>query len=292
MARSELSRATDDLGLPSADDLPPATTSRRPVSVRRDHSRWIWRNVLAVVVTVVPIALALLLWYVASTRWVNSPLTLPTPASTWTTAKTLSSEGTLWAATWATFRSIVISFALAVVTAVPFGVVMGRVAWIQSLFRPVISFLFTAPKSAFYPAMTILFGLGAGSKVALGFTLAFFQIVIAATAAASQIDTRLTWSASSLGSSRLGVFCRVVIPATGPGVVAGARVGMVGAIVGVFLGELVSGADGLGQMMARARTNLDSPTVYVTIVVIALMAIALDTIVVYASRRVFRWAEA
>jgi ABC-type nitrate/sulfonate/bicarbonate transport system permease component len=246
------------------------------------------RNVLA---TVLPLAAFVALWWVVATYWIQSEITLPSPVATLERAGTLLGDGTLAAAAGSTLENVLLAYGLAVIVGLPAGLALGRLEMFRLMFGPVVAFLFTAPKSAFYPAILVVFGLGATSKVVFGFALAVFQIVISTAAAASQIEERLLWSARSLRTSRLGVFVRVVLPATAPGAMAGARIGLVGAVVGVFLGEMVSGAEGLGQLMVRARSTLDSPTVYVAIVGIAAIAVVLDSVVVAASRRVFRWAE-
>jgi ABC-type nitrate/sulfonate/bicarbonate transport system permease component len=68
--------------------------------------------------------------------------------------------------------------------------------------RPIVSFLFPAPKIALYPAMLIVFGLGTASRVAFGFTETVFPIVVARAAGTSQVEPRLLWSAAALGTSR------------------------------------------------------------------------------------------
>lgn len=254
------------------------------LSLRRSYASF--RNLLFVLL---PLTGAVFCWWLVSEFVIRNALALPDPLATARRARELIGDGTLTEAFLWTMRNVVAAYLLAILIGVPVGLVMGRVKTVRLLFGSVVFFLFTAPKSAFYPGIMLIFGLEAASKIALGFLLAFFQVVIATAAAASHVDERLLWSARSLGTSRFGTFVRVVLPATTPGAVAGARVGLVGAIVGVFLGEMVSGASGLGQLMVRSRVMLDSPTVYVVIVTIGLMAIVLDFLVVRLSRRVHFW---
>lgn len=246
------------------------------------------RNVVA---TILPLVALVLVWWALAALWIKSQITLPSPLATVERGLALLHDGPLLEATGSTLTNILLAYGLALIVGLPAGLLLGRVQVLRLLFGPIVSFMFTAPKSAFYPAILVIFGLGASSKIAFGFILALFQIIMSTATAAGQIEERLLWSARSLGESRAGLFVRVVLPATAPGAMAGARIGLVGAVVGVFLGEMVSGADGLGQLMVRARSTLDSPTVYVSIVVIAAVAVVLDSVMVALSRRVFRWAE-
>ncbi len=107
----------------------------------------------------------------------------------------------------------------------------------------------------------------------------------------STIDQKLIWSARSLGVSRARTFIGVVIPAMLPGAVAAARVGLVSAVVGVFLGEMMVGADGLGQLMMRMSTALDSAATYACLVTACVIAVAMDGVVLAIGRRLTWWSE-
>ena len=67
------------------------------------------------------------------------------------------------------------------------------------------------------------------------------------------------WSAAALGTSRRAALVQVVLPAALPAILTGARIGLVGAIIGVFLGEMIAAADGLGHLMAISYRTLDTP---------------------------------
>ena len=121
-----------------------------------------------------------------------------------------------------------------------------------------------------------MFGLGSASKVAFGFSEAVFPVLLATSAGTSLVEPRLLWSAAALGTSRRAALLRVVVPAALPAILTGARIGLVGAIVGVFLGEMIAGADGLGHMMAVAYRTLETPDMYVAILTVSICGYVLD----------------
>ena len=82
----------------------------------------------------------------------------------------------------------------------------------------------------------------------------------------------------------------IVIPAALPAILTGARIGLFGAIVGVFLGEMVAGADGLGQVMAIGYRTLDTPAMYVAIITVSLAGFLLDRLFLLARRRLLAWS--
>jgi NitT/TauT family transport system permease protein len=205
-------------------------------------------------------------------------------------AKVLIESGTLGDETWTTLRRVLIAYCLAVAVGIFLGTLIGRIQMVRQALRPIVSFLFPTPKVALYPAMFIVFGLGSASKIAFGFSEALFPILIATAAGTSQVEPRLLWSASALGTSRQAALVRVVVPAALPSILTGARIGLVGAIIGVFLGEMIAGADGLGHMMAVAYRTLDTGDMYVSIVVISLIGFALDRTFLFARGRLLSWS--
>jgi ABC-type nitrate/sulfonate/bicarbonate transport system permease component len=233
----------------------------------------------------------LLFWYVlARTGVLGNKFVMPTPAMVWDAARILIEDGTLQDEAWATLRRVLIAFGLALVVGATLGILIGRIRTVRYLLRPLVQFLFPTPKVAIYPAMLIILGLGSASKIAFGFAEALFPILISSAAAASQIDPRLLWSAEGLGLSRAATFPRVVLPAALPGILTGARIGLVGALIGVFLGEMIAGSDGLGQMMAIAYRTLRTPDMYVVIVTVSLIGFFLDRMFLFARGRLLAWS--
>ena len=249
------------------------------------------RTGLSLLAHVYALGVLLVLWYVLARSGVlGNKFVMPTPAMVWDAARVLIEDGTLQHQAWVTLRRVLIAFGLALVCGATVGILIGRIRTVRYLLRPLVQFLFPTPKVALYPAMLIIFGLGSASKIAFGFSDAFLVIVIASAAAASQVDARLVWSAEGLGLSRWSIFPRVVLPAALPGILTGARIGLVGALVGVFLGELIAGADGLGQMMAVSYRTLHTADMYVVIVTISLIGFFLDRLFLFARSRLLAWS--
>lgn len=240
-------------------------------------------------VRVYPLLLIVGLWQLAVSLELVNLFTLPAPARVWDRAVATWRSGVLPATTAVTLQRVLVSYALAVVVGVTLGLLMGRLRAVRLVTRPVVAFLFPTPKVAIYPALVILFGLGTASKVALGFAEAVFPIVLATAAAASRVEPRLVWSATGLGETRLGTLVRVVLPAALPGILTGARIGLVGAIIGVFLAELIVGADGLGRTMAVAYRSLNTADMYVAVVMVSAIGFVLDRLFLAARTRLLAW---
>jgi len=247
--------------------------------------------VLWLAVRLYPLVLVVVVWHVLGVRGVlGNQFVMPLPGQVLDQAVVLWQDGTLPEAIAVTLRRVLTAYALAIVVGVSLGVAVGRLPWVRMALRPLMSFFFPTPKVAIYPALLIIFGLGAASKIALGFAEALFPVLLATAAATSQVELRLVWSARSLGVSERGTLWRIVLPSTLPGILTGARISLIGALVGVFLAEMIAGSDGLGQLMVVAYRVLETADMYVAVVTVSLLGFLLDRTFLWTRRRLLVWA--
>lgn len=240
---------------------------------------------------VYPFAFILAAWWILARRGtLGNAFVMPPPGRVWERAQQMVDDGSLWDQTMSTLGRVFLAYVLAVVVGVVIGTLIGRWQVFRWAVRPVVSFLFPTPKVALYPAMTIVFGLGAASKVAFGFSEALFPVLLATAAGTSQVEPRVLWSAAALGTSPRAALLRVVVPAALPSILTGARIALVGSIVGVFLGEMIVGSDGLGHVMAVAYRTLDTADMYVAIITISLVGYVLDRAFLVGRRRLLSWS--
>jgi NitT/TauT family transport system permease protein len=115
------------------------------------------------------------------------------------------------------------------------------------------------------------------------------QVFLAIAAGTSRAEPQLVWSAAALGTPPRATLHRIVLPAALPAILTGARIALVGAVIGVFVGEMIATADGLGHMMAVAYRTRDTPAMYVAIVTTSLLGYVLDRCFMLARRRLLRW---
>jgi ABC-type nitrate/sulfonate/bicarbonate transport system permease component len=233
-----------------------------------------------------PFGLLVALWWLAP----GNDFVVPPPDQVLERARELAADGTLAAQWSATLRRVAVAYALALAAGVVLGTLIGRLRPVRLALRPLVSFLFPTPKVALYPAMLIVFGLGSASKVAFGFSEAVFPIVLATAAGTSRVEPQLLWSAAALGTSRRALLVRVVVPAALPAILTGARIAVVGAIIGVFLGEMIAGSDGLGHLMAVGYRTLATADMYVAILAVSITGYVLDRAFLAARRRLLVWS--
>jgi NitT/TauT family transport system permease protein len=240
---------------------------------------------------VYPFALILLVWWQASAHgWLGNAFVSPSPDRVWASASAEFADGTLVSQTLVTLARVIASFFIALVAGGTIGILVGRIDAVRIALRPLIAFLFPTPKVAIYPAMLIILGLGTQSKIGLGVAEAIFPILIGTAAAASQVETRLVWSARALGTAESRILWRIILPAALGGMMTGARIALVGALIGVFLGEMIAGADGLGHMMAVSYRTLHTADMYVAVITVSLAGLCLDRLFLLGRTRLLGWS--
>lgn len=156
------------------------------------------------------------------------------------------------------------------------GALIGSVARLRGLLLPVVSSLYAVPLVVLYPVFTAWFGIGAQSKIAFASIYGFFPTLLGTAAGIQTIDAQLLVTARSMGATLSQRLRHVVLPAAIPTVIASLRLGGALVIVGVVVSEMLTSSAGIGYLITSYRTVLDSPRVYVGILLVLLLGVLLD----------------
>lgn len=172
------------------------------------------------------------------------------------------------------------------------GAVVGGVASLRKLMLPVFSSLYAVPIVILYPVFTAWFGIGSESKIAFAGVYGFFPVMLSTAAGIRTIDEQYLLAARSMGANLPQLIGRVIIPAAIPTVLAGLRLGGALTIIGVVVSEMLTSADGIGYLVTKNRTTLDSPRVFAAIIVILALSVLYDVAMRALERRTLIWQTA
>jgi len=172
------------------------------------------------------------------------------------------------------------------------GALVGGLAFLRNLLLPVFSSLYAVPIVILFPIFTAWFGIGSESKIAFAGTYGFFPVMLSTAAGIRTIDEHLLLAARSMGATLPQQIMRVIIPASIPTVLAGLRLGGALAIIGVVVSEMLTSAAGIGYLVSKYRTVLDSPRVFAAILMILVLSVAFDLIARAIERRTLAWRTA
>ena len=188
-------------------------------------------------------------------------------------------------------RELLAENALVTVTEVLVGLALGAVlGWATAiglalssaarrLVRPLLVFSQAVPVFALAPIFTLWFGYGMGSKVAMALLIIYFPVTSAFFDAL--VSTPPAWLAQArvMGAGPMRVMWHVRIPAALPGLLSGLRLAAVYAPIGAIIGEWVGASRGLGYLMLLANGRAKIDLMFATVIVVAVLTLALHRVV-------------
>ena len=184
-----------------------------------------------------------------------------------------------------------IGFALAIAIGVPLGVAMGRSKALHTLIDPLLVVGYPVPKAALILLFVLWWGAGDPARIAIVVVGTLIPIVISAYHGAHAVPPRLLWSARALGTKRIRLLWRVVVPAALPEIASGLRIGIAVAIFTALASELLIRGSGLGGYMFTALDNGQTLTVFAMSTIVAALGFLADAVYVAAVHRALPWLE-
>jgi NitT/TauT family transport system permease protein len=145
------------------------------------------------------------------------------------------------------------------------------------------------PLVILYPVFTVWLGIGSESKIAFAAIYGFLPTMLSTAAGIQTIDPQLLLAARSMGATLAQRLVRVIVPAAIPTVLSGLRVGGALVIVGVVVSEMLISSAGIGYLISRYRTILDTPHVFAGVLLVLAMAVAFNAAIKWIERRCAIW---
>jgi len=192
---------------------------------------------------------------------------------------------------WLTFTEIAAAYALAVAAGLWLGFLLGLRRTLGRIYEPLLAALYAVPSVVWYPSLILLFCLGPSSRIAFGFLLGFFPIVLSVLAGVRQVPQHLVTVAVSMGARPRTVFAKVMLPAMASTMVGGFRAGLALCVVGVLVGEILGSRSGVGYVLNYAYGLLMTGEYAVLVILIAAAVLAVDAAGALLEAGVKRWAS-
>jgi len=244
-------------------------------------------------ISVITALILIAAWFlVTSMGWVR-PLFLPSPVAVYNKFILAMTDGvansTLVEHTLASLGRVFGAFALACVTAIPVGILMGVNRFVRGVLDPIIEFYRPLPPLAYLPLVIIWLGIGEFPKVFLIFLAIFAPMAIAARAGVRSVSTEQIHAAYAMGATSRQVIAQVIMKAALPEIFTGMRIGIGVGWTTLVAAEMVAASRGLGFMVLNAAEYLASDTVIMGIIVIGVFAFAFDLLIRYLEKIFIPW---
>lgn len=241
--------------------------------------------------TVFGFAICLLVWTMASGARVVDPIFLPSPAKIAITAVATFTEPTVWTDLWISFLRVTIGFALSCLFALPIGILIGAFKPVEALMQPVTEFVRYIPVPALIPILMVTLGIGEEPKWALIFIGTYFQLVLMVADEIRRVPHELVQVGATLGAHSDELIRKVLWRAAMPGIFDALRLCNGWAWTYLIVAELVAANEGLGFRILKFSRFLQTPKIWVYLILLGTVGLVLDVLFRMLNRRLFRWAE-
>ena len=198
-------------------------------------------------------------------------------------------EGKLWRELGYTLGGAGISFVVGSVSAVAFGLLFTSYPALHRAAEPYLTLLNAMPRIALAPLFLLWFGLGIGSKIAVGVSLTFFIVLSATVAGIRGVASDHLILSKALGASPTQLFFKVTLPSAVPVIFSGLRLGLIFALLGVVGAELIAAEHGLGQTLAYLQSTFNMDGVMALLFLLALLGLGVTAIMNRIERALLAW---
>jgi NitT/TauT family transport system permease protein len=201
----------------------------------------------------------------------------------------LLGDGTLARAAGSSLGSLVKGFVPAAVLGVMVGLAMGRFRPVRLVLDGWVNALMAAPLSALVPILIALFGLRDTVVAATVFTFAFFVVVVNTAAGVRGTERSLVEMARAFGAGEGALFARIYLPAALPAIMLGLRLGVVQAVKGMVVGEMLISLVGLGERLIYYGNTFLITELYAVILSVLVVAVVAAQLAQACDRALVRW---
>src|SRR2546421_2518182 len=227
--------------------------------------------------------LALLAAWYLFVRLGNVPkFMMPSPAATLDAL--LAPNYSWWTNIAVTGTEIFGGYLLALVVGVVLALAFSWSKVLEAFFMPLLVSLNMIPKVALGPLIIVWFKYGVFPNSIMAFSIAVFPILLTTARGLREIEPELLDLVRSLKGSRWQLFTKIQLPGALPYIFSGMKVAAILAVAGAIVGEFLGSDKGLGYLMLQVQVTLDTPAMFMAVVMIKLVRLLLYRAVVGVER--------
>ena len=177
-----------------------------------------------------------------------------------------------------------------VVIGIPVGILMGKSRLLDEMLLPWVNIFLSAPLTALVPVLMVLFGFGTRTVIITTTLFAIWIIILNARAGVKQINRSLVEMARSFGASPMDAFVKVYFWAALPEILGGVRIGVIRAVKGVIIGQLLISIVGFGALFETYSSNFLMAEFWAVLIVLFGLAFSLSEFLAFLERKVAYYA--
>jgi NitT/TauT family transport system permease protein len=203
----------------------------------------------------------------------------------------LTASGELWQFLQQSLLVLVIGLPIATVVGIALGLLMARFSLLDNAIDMYVSALYATPMVALVPLLILWFGIDVKAKVIVVFLFAVFPIVINTYQGVKSVDPRLLEVARSYCSPEHQLWLDAVLPSSVPFIMAGLRLAVGRALIGVVVADFLTSISGLGYMIVKYQNSFQTAKLFVPVNVLMVLGVQLMELVNQLQHAVAPWAR-
>jgi len=235
------------------------------------------------------LALVLAAWETLPRNNIINPLLLPPLTEVLSMLVQLVQRAQVQEAILVTAAEVIVAFIIAVPLGAAIGVLIAEYDYAGQIFKPLLFYVFSVPKSIFLPMFILIMGIGFQQKVAYAAFSTLFVVIMSATAAVESVKADHVLVARSYGATRMQILARVYVPSMMPILLETLRISMIFNFTGVMIAEMYASRTGIGHLISNWGENFQLPQLFAGVILLATVAIAFNETVRYLEHRVSAW---
>ena len=179
----------------------------------------------------------------------------------------------------------------ALVLGIIIGLLMGRYRLAEYLLDPYVYAFDATPRVALIPLLLLWFGLGTSSKIAIVFLSGLFPVLMNTFSGVRSVSAQLVDIGRAYGAREGKIFTKIILPAALPFVMAGIRLAVGRALIGIITAEMFTAVTGMGALLVRYSSALATDKFFVPVIFLALLGVGLSSVVEKLEKQLAPWKE-
>ncbi len=219
------------------------------------------------------VVLVVVLWYLMKRMFNISDFLLPYPHTVGSKFVQTMASGMIWPHLFSTMHVSLAGFGMALLIALPSGLVFNKVSWLHRLIMPLVVASNVIPVVALAPFIVLWLGFGVQAKIVTAAFIVFLPMLMSAYNAFELSHYKIINQVRFYKPVRWRAFWLLELPAAAPHIFTGVKVSLTYSVVGAVVAEFVAGSVGLGSLLTMARATYNTPLMFVSLVWLSILGL-------------------
>jgi ABC-type nitrate/sulfonate/bicarbonate transport system permease component len=217
------------------------------------------------------------------------PIFMAPPSAIFQAAHEMFNNGSIQKAMVQSLWPFTAGLVLSIVLGIVIGIAIAQWRVLEYVLDPFVNALYAIPRIALVPLIILWAGLEFAGKVSILVSIAVFPIIVNTYAGIRDVRGSMLEIGRAYGATESQIFFKIILPAAVPFIMAGVRLSVGLAIIGIIVAEFFTAISGLGGMIVEFANVFATAKLFVPIIVIAIIGVVLTEAVMWLDRRLSRW---